>query len=113
MENNDRDTKILTVAGKGGVGKTSISSAMVRILTEEYPDARILAIDADPAIGLTTALGVEPTDTLDGIRKKIVDSVVAEDNDNRIYKFTVLRTAARRKPSRCSTRPDSGYSIRW
>ncbi len=75
MENTNRDTKILTVAGKGGVGKTSISSAMVRILTEEYPDARILAIDADPAIGLTTALGVEPTDTLDGIRKKIVDSV--------------------------------------
>ena len=70
-----RDTKILTVAGKGGVGKTSISSAMVRILTEEYPDSRILAIDADPAIGLTTALGVEPTDTLDGIRKKIVGSV--------------------------------------
>ena len=75
MENNEHDTKILTVAGKGGVGKTSISSAMVRILTEEYPDARILAIDADPAIGLTTALGVEPTDTLDGIRKKIVGSV--------------------------------------
>ena len=75
MENNNHDTKILTVAGKGGVGKTSISSAMVRILTEEYPDARILAIDADPAIGLTTALGVEPTDTLDGIRKKIVNSV--------------------------------------
>ena len=41
-----RDTKILTVAGKGGVGKTSISSAMVRILSEEYPDSRILAIDA-------------------------------------------------------------------
>ena len=51
----NESTKILTVAGKGGVGKTSISSAMVRILTEEYPDARILAIDADPAIGLTTA----------------------------------------------------------
>ena len=68
-------TKILTVAGKGGVGKTSISAAMVRILAETYPDARILAIDADPAIGLTTALGVEPTDTLDDIRKKIVNSV--------------------------------------
>ncbi len=69
------DTKILTVAGKGGVGKTSISSAMVRILVEEHPDAKILAIDADPAIGLTTALGVDPPDTLDGIRKKIVNSV--------------------------------------
>ena len=69
------NTRILTVAGKGGVGKTSVSSAMVRILTEEYPGSRILAIDADPAIGLTTALGVEPEDTLDGIRKKIVASV--------------------------------------
>ena len=29
-----RDTKILTVAGKGGVRKASISSAMVRILLE-------------------------------------------------------------------------------
>ena len=74
-------TKILTVAGKGGVGKTSISAAMVRILTEVYPDSRILAIDADPAIGLTTALGVEPSDTLDGIRKKIVSS--AEDGRTR------------------------------
>ena len=65
----------MTVAGKGGVGKTSVSAAMVRILTEEYPDARILAIDADPAIGLTTALGVEPSATLDDIRKQIVGSV--------------------------------------
>ena len=70
-----RDTKILTVAGKGGVGKTSISAAMVRILSEEYPDARILAIDADPAVGLSTALGVEVKETLDDIRKGIVQSV--------------------------------------
>ena len=54
----ERDTKIIAVAGKGGVGKTSISSAFVRLLTEAYPQARILAIDADPAVGLSTALGV-------------------------------------------------------
>ena len=46
----NRDTKIIAVAGKGGVGKTSISAAFVRLLTETYPDKRILAIDADPAI---------------------------------------------------------------
>lgn len=69
------EPKILAVAGKGGVGKTSISSAFVRLLTETYPDAKILAIDADPAIGLSTALGVEPTESLDDIRKKIVHSV--------------------------------------
>ena len=70
-----QDTKILAVAGKGGVGKTSVSSAFVRILTEKYPDKRILAIDADPAVGLSTALGVEVRETLDDIRKRIVKSV--------------------------------------
>ena len=71
----ERQTKILAVAGKGGVGKTSIYSAFVRLLTEAYPDARILAIDADPAVGLSTALGVEVRETLDDIRKSIVASV--------------------------------------
>ena len=68
-------TRILAVAGKGGVGKTSIASAFVRALTEARPDKRILAIDADPAVGLSTALGVEITQTLDHIRKSIVSSV--------------------------------------
>ncbi|MBQ8075775.1 MAG: AAA family ATPase [Oscillospiraceae bacterium] len=71
----ERNTKILAVAGKGGVGKTSISAAFVRLLTEAYPEARILAIDADPAVGLSTALGVEVKQTLDDIRKGIVQSV--------------------------------------
>ena len=71
----NRDTKIIAVAGKGGVGKTSISSAFVRLLTEAYPDKRILAIDADPAVGLSTALGAEVKETLDDIRKSIVASV--------------------------------------
>lgn len=69
------ETKIIALSGKGGVGKTSISAGIVRILTEEYPDARILAIDADPAVGLATALGVEVTQTLDDIRKQIVADV--------------------------------------
>ncbi len=43
-----RDTKIIAVSGKGGVGKTTLSAAVVRTLTECYPEARILAIDADP-----------------------------------------------------------------
>ena len=67
--------KLIATVGKGGVGKTSLSAAFVRILSEKYPDKRILAIDADPAIGLSTALGVEVRMTLDDIRKSIVDSV--------------------------------------
>ena len=77
----NRDTKIIAVAGKGGVGKTSISAAFVRLLAETYPNKRILAIDADPAVGLSTALGVEVRETLDDIRKGIVASV--EDGAHR------------------------------
>ena len=69
------ETRLLAVAGKGGVGKTSISAAFVRLLCRAHPDKRILAIDADPAVGLSTALGVEAGQTLDDIRKSIVASV--------------------------------------
>ena len=66
--------KIIAVAGKGGVGKTSVSAAALRLLVERRPDARILAIDADPAVGLATALGVEARETLDDIRKSLASS---------------------------------------
>ena len=72
MENK---AKIITVAGKGGVGKTSICASIVRLLVEKYPDKKILAIDADPAVGLSVALGVDVKLTLDDIRMSIVDSV--------------------------------------
>lgn len=67
--------KIIAFTGKGGVGKTSISAAAVRVLVSTYPDAKILAIDADPAVGLATALGIEPTSTIDDIRKSIIENV--------------------------------------
>ena len=63
----DKKAKIITVAGKGGVGKTSISASIVRLLVEKYPDKKILAIDADPAVGLSVALGVDVKLTLDDI----------------------------------------------
>lgn len=69
------DAKIITVAGKGGVGKTSISACMVRVLSDRYPDKKILAIDADPAVGLSVALGVDVKLTLNNIRTSVVDSV--------------------------------------
>ena len=71
----EKKAKIITVAGKGGVGKTSVSACMVRLLVEKYPDKKILAIDADPAVGLSVALGVDVKLTLDDIRMSIVDSV--------------------------------------
>ena len=74
---NERKARIIALAGKGGVGKTSLAAAIVRVLTEDRPQSRILAIDADPAVGLSTALGVTVSGTLDDIRLAVIKS--AED----------------------------------
>ena len=41
----ERNAVIIAAAGKGGVGKTSVCAAMVRLLAQRRPQARILAID--------------------------------------------------------------------
>ena len=79
--NSQNKPKIIAVAGKGGVGKTSISAIMVKILAQNFPDKKILAIDADPAVGLSTALGIEVKTTIDDIRKEVVSTV--EDGDSK------------------------------
>ena len=67
--------RVIALTGKGGVGKTSLSAAIVRVLTEAHPEAKILAIDADPAIGLSVALGVDVKETLDEIRLRVAKDV--------------------------------------
>ncbi|MDD6195164.1 MAG: AAA family ATPase [Lachnospiraceae bacterium] len=79
MNSEKSGATILAVAGKGGVGKTSLAAVMVKLLVAAYPDKRILAIDADPAVGLSTALGVNVTKTVDDIRKEVVAN--AEDGN--------------------------------
>jgi CO dehydrogenase maturation factor len=68
------DTKIVAMCGKGGVGKTSISALMVKLLSERT-DSKILAIDADPAVGLATALGITVKKTVDDIRKGLITKI--------------------------------------
>ncbi len=62
---------IIALCGKGGVGKTALSAAIIKILTAN-PQKRVLAIDADPAVGLSLALGLEVVQTVDGIRNELI-----------------------------------------
>lgn len=65
------EVKVLAMCGKGGVGKTSLSALMVKLLSEGK-NRKILAIDADPAVGLATALGIQVRKTVDDIRKSLI-----------------------------------------
>lgn len=85
---------VIAVAGKGGVGKTSISAAIVKYLVENFSESRILAIDADPAIGLETALGVKAEYTVDDIRREIAK---AGEGDNTKMKAKELLGESRFK----------------
>jgi CO dehydrogenase maturation factor len=67
----DKKPIILAVCGKGGVGKTSISALIVRALSKN-PANRILAIDADPASGLSFPLGIRVRKTVDDIRNELI-----------------------------------------
>ncbi len=71
--------KVIAFAGKGGVGKTSLSALTVKILCEKFKDKKILAIDADPAVGLSTALGVEVTHTVNDLRLQFIDELKKPD----------------------------------
>ncbi len=53
----------LAVVGKGGVGKTSISGTMARLLARR--GHRVLAIDGDPNPNLALTVGVAPSEMED------------------------------------------------
>lgn len=63
--------RIIAVCGKGGVGKTVTSGALVRIIAEM--GLKVLAIDADPAMGLSFMLGLEEDiKTLGSVRRDLI-----------------------------------------
>ena len=56
--------KYVAVAGKGGVGKTTFMTLMLRQMVREKTGISILAVDADPNANLNEALGLTVTTTI-------------------------------------------------
>ena len=61
---------VIAMAGKGGTGKTTIASLIVRLIKEKKLGS-ILAIDADPNSNLAEALGLEVKATIGSILDEI------------------------------------------
>jgi len=63
--------RIIAVSGKGGTGKTVLSTLLIKLLAQK--DRHILAIDADPATSLPPALGYRVNKTIGDLREELVE----------------------------------------
>ncbi len=66
----------IALAGKGGVGKTTICGMLIEYLCQKKTGP-VLAVDADANSNLNEVLGVEVEDTLGGIREEIAQAELA------------------------------------
>ena len=62
----------IAIAGKGGTGKTTITTLLVEMLAAR---GTVLAVDADPSVNLHMALGLPEPETIGDIREELGDSV--------------------------------------
>ncbi len=66
--------KTIAVAGKGGVGKTTLSGLIIKYLLERKMGP-ILGVDADANSNLGEVLGVEVTKSIGGLREDVAKNV--------------------------------------
>jgi CO dehydrogenase maturation factor len=67
-------TTTIALAGKGGVGKTTVAAMIVKYLAQNQPGS-ILAIDADPSSNLNMVLGLDLEWTVGDIREDMLEQV--------------------------------------
>ena len=69
----------IAVAGKGGVGKTTLCGMLIQYLCEKGKGP-ILAVDADANSNLNEVLGVKVETTLGDVREEIARAELAKEN---------------------------------
>ncbi|NMC13053.1 MAG: AAA family ATPase [Chloroflexi bacterium] len=69
-------TTTIALAGKGGVGKTTVAAMIIKYLVKNYQNP-VLAIDADPSSNLNMVLGMDLEWTVGDIREEMLEQVKA------------------------------------
>ncbi|MEJ2056861.1 MAG: AAA family ATPase [Desulfofustis sp.] len=92
-------SKVIAFAGKGGVGKTTVASLVVRSLSK-VGKTPILAVDADPNSNLGETLGLEVTSTIGDIRENFMRDPqgIPSGMDKTIYLESLVEQALIEKP---------------
>lgn len=68
----------IAVAGKGGVGKSTLAALMILKLVKNGKGA-VLAVDADPNVNLNGLLGIEMHQTVGGLREETLKVIKKGD----------------------------------
>ena len=68
--------KKIAITGKGGSGKTMLTAIMTKLLAGNE-DMKLLTIDADSAVNLPYALGIEVKNTVAETRRQIIEDPAA------------------------------------
>ena len=64
----------IALSGKGGVGKTTVASLLIKVLRDRG-DGAVFAIDADPNSCLADYLGLKAEESIGSIREDILDNI--------------------------------------
>ncbi|MEW6239954.1 MAG: AAA family ATPase [Chloroflexota bacterium] len=72
-------TTTIALAGKGGVGKTTVAGMVIKYLAQNQTGS-ILAIDADPSSNLNMVLGLDLEWTVGDIREDMLEQVKSSLN---------------------------------
>lgn len=70
---------VIAVAGKGGVGKTTLCGMLIQYLCEKGKGP-VLAVDADANSNLNEVLGVKVETTLGDVREEIAQAEMSKEN---------------------------------
>ncbi len=92
--------KVIAFAGKGGVGKTTVASLVIRHLSNAG-ETPILAVDADPNSNLGETLGVDVPTTVGDIRENYMRDPqgIPSGMDKINYLETLVEQALIEKPT--------------
>jgi CO dehydrogenase maturation factor len=74
-------TRLISVCGKGGAGKTVFTAMMTRALLDSGRAGKLLIIDADPALGQLSALGTGVRRTMGEVREDIIRTARAGNKE--------------------------------
>jgi len=79
---------IIAVSGKGGTGKSMVTSLIIRALKTYGKD--ILAIDADPDSNLPEALGIDVKKTVGDVREELKKDTASGNLPKEMNKWDIL-----------------------